>query len=226
MIVRNWMKPNPITVVSDTLVSEAKRLLAENNLHVLPVLDHKKLRGLITRADCLRAAHFVSNTQSPDEFAFFTERLKVKDIMVRNPATIDVDDTMEHCLEKGKKLGVAQFPVMEKGEVVGIISANEIFAMAANFLGAWEKRSGITLAPITLEPGVIAAISEIVSATGADVQAIYPIGKAEPPDYKVSSEKKIIIRFLGEDPDVVAQALKQAGYKVVETVTGAADQAA
>lgn len=220
MIVRNWMKPNPITVVSDTLVSEAKRLLAENNLHVLPVLDHKKLRGLITRADCLRAAHFVSNTQSPDEFAFFTERLKVKDIMVRNPATIDVDDTMEHCLEKGKELGVAQFPVMENGEVVGIISANEIFAMAANFLGAWEKRSGITLAPIPLETGMIATISEIVSATGADVQAIYPIGKAEPPDYQVSNEKKIIIRFRGAETDVVVAALEQAGYRVTESVTG------
>lgn len=220
MIVRNWMKRNPITVVSDTLVSEAKRLLAENNLHVLPVLDHKKLRGLITRADCLRAAHFVSNTQSPDEFAFFTERLKVKDIMVRNPATIDVDDTMEHCLEKGKELGVAQFPVMENGEVVGIISANEIFAMAANFLGAWEKRSGITLAPIPLETGMIATISEIVSATGADVQAIYPIGKAEPPDYQVSNEKKIIIRFRGAETDVVVAALEQAGYRVTESVTG------
>lgn len=220
MIVRNWMKPNPITVVSDTLVSEAKRLLAENNLHVLPVLDHKKLRGLITRADCLRAAHFVSNTQSPDEFAFFTERLKVKDIMVRNPATIDVDDTMEHCLEKGKELGVAQFPVMENGEVVGIISANEIFAMAANFLGAWEKRSGITLAPIPLETGMIATISEIVSATGADVQAIYPIGKAEPPDYQVSNEKKIIIRFRGAETDAVVAALEQAGYRVTESVTG------
>ncbi len=220
MIVRNWMKRNPITVVSDTLVSEAKRLLAENNLHVLPVLDHKKLRGLITRADCLRAAHFVSNTQSPDEFAFFTERLKVKDIMVRNPATIDVDDTMEHCLEMGKELGVAQFPVMENGEVVGIISANEIFAMAANFLGAWEKRSGITLAPIPLETGMIATISEIVSATGADVQAIYPIGKAEPPDYQVSNEKKIIIRFRGAETDVVVAALEQAGYRVTESVTG------
>ncbi len=220
MIVRNWMKPNPITIIPDTLVSEAKRLLAENNLHVLPVMEGKTLRGLITRADCLRAAHFVSNTQSPDEFAFFTERLKVKDIMVRNPATIEADDTMEHCLEKGKELGVAQFPVIDNGEVVGIISANEIFALAANFLGAWEKRNGITLAPIQLEPGAIGKISDIVSETGADVQAIYPIGKAEPPNYEVSNEKKIIIRFRGKDTTDVAQALIENGYHVLESVVG------
>lgn len=219
MIVRNWMKPNPITVIPDTLVSEAKRLLAENNLHVLPVMEEHKLRGLITRADCLRAAHFVSNTQSPDEFAYFTERLKVKDIMVRNPATIEADDTMERCLEKGKELGVAQFPVMENGKVVGIISANEIFALAANFLGAWEQRCGVTLAPIALEPGLIGKISGIVSDTGADVQAIYPIGKAEPPDYEVSKEKKIIIRFCGKTPEEVGKVLEQAGYRVLESVT-------
>lgn len=221
MIVRNWMKAKPITVVGDTLVSEAKRLLAENNLHVLPVIEHKKLRGLITRSDCLRAAHFVGNTQSPDEFAYFTERLKVKDIMVRNPATIEATDTMEYCLEKGKELGVGQFPVMDQGEVVGIISANEIFAMAANFLGAWEKRSGITLAPIPLEPGVIGKISEIVTSTGADVQAIYPIGKAEPPTYQVGNEKKIIVRFRNADPCAVEKALRAAGYKTLESVCGA-----
>jgi len=220
MIVKNWMKSDPVTVVPDTLVSEAKRLLTENNLHVLPVLQGDRLRGLVTRSDCLRAAHFVSNTQSPDEFAFFTERLKVKDIMVRKPATIEVNDTMEYCLEKGKALGVGQFPVLDEGKLVGIISANEIFALAANFLGAWERRCGVTLAPLPLEPGLIGKISGIVAEAGADVQAIYPIGKAQPPDYEVSKEKKIIIRFCGATTEEVAGALERAGYQVLESVTG------
>ena len=39
MIVRNWMKANPMVIDSDTLLSEAKRILTENNLHGLPVVD-------------------------------------------------------------------------------------------------------------------------------------------------------------------------------------------
>ena len=96
MIVRNWMQSNPMVVSGDTLLSEAKRILTEHNLHGLPVVDAGRLRGLITRANCLRAAHFALRTQNTDELNFFSTKLKVKDLMVRNPTTIDANDTMEH----------------------------------------------------------------------------------------------------------------------------------
>ena len=173
MIVRNWMQANPMVVSGDTLLSEAKRVLTEHNLHGLPVVDGGRLRGLITRANCLRAAHFALRTQNTDELNFFSTRLKVKDLMVRNPTTIDANDTMEHCLQVGQEHGVAQLPVMDHDQVVGIISANEVFSLAAHFLGAWEKRSGVTLAPLELKPGMIGRITDIVEAAGAEVQAIY-----------------------------------------------------
>jgi acetoin utilization protein AcuB len=134
MLVRHWMRANPVTITGDTLVSEAKRVLTENNLHALPVVEDGKLRGLVTRHILLRAGHYVLRTQDPDELDFFATRLKVKDVMVRNPATVEALDTMQHCLRKGRELGVAQFPVMEEGKVVGIISANEIFQLAAHCL--------------------------------------------------------------------------------------------
>ena len=177
MIVRNWMQANPKTISSDTLVSEAKRLLSENNLHALPVVDEGRLRGLVTRANLLRMGHFVLRTQNPDEFNFFVTRLKVKDIMVRNPATVEAGDTMEQCLLRGQELGVAQFPVVDGERVVGVISANEIFQLAAHCLGAWERRSGVTLAPLQLGPGVLGRIADAVEGAGAVLQALYPIGR-------------------------------------------------
>lgn len=221
MLVRNWMKPNPLVISGDTLLSEAKRMLTENNLHGLPVVDNGRLRGLITRANCLRAAHFVSRTQNPDEFAFFSNRLKVKDIMVRNPATLDAMDTMEHCLQVGQELGVAQFPVLDKGEVVGMISANEIFSLAAHFLGAWEKRSGVTLEPMEMKPGVVGKITDVIEAAGAQVQAIYPIGKPEDVNPQEKHRKKVIVRFHSADARAVVDALEGAGFRVLEWIQAA-----
>jgi acetoin utilization protein AcuB len=218
MIVRNWMRANPMVIGSDTLLSEAKRVLTENNLHGLPVVDDGRLRGLITRANCLRAAHFALRTQDTDELNFFSNRLKVKDLMVRNPATIEANDTMEHCLRLGQELGVAQFPVMDQGQVVGMISANEIFSLAAHFLGAWEKRSGVTLAPIELRPGLIGRITDITEAAGAEVQAIYPIGKPEDINPQDHHRKKVIIRFHCPDTRNVVKALENAGFPVLESV--------
>lgn len=216
MIVRNWMQANPMTIPSDTLVSEAKRLLSDNNLHVLPVMDQGRLRGLVTRANMLRMGHFVLRTQSPDEFNFFVNRLRVRDVMVRNPATVRSDDTMEFCLLKGRQLGVAQFPVMEEEQVVGVISANEIFQLAAHCLGAWEERNGVTLAPLRLDPGVLGRIADAAEGGGAVLQAIYPIGRTTQRADDDGPEKTVILRFRGAATADVVQALEAAGFPVSE----------
>jgi acetoin utilization protein AcuB len=217
MIVRNWMRVSPTTITSDTLVSEANHLLSEYNLHALPVVDNGRLRGLVTRHNMLRMGHFVLRTQDPDEFNFYVNRLKVRDVMVRNPATMQIDDTMEHCLLKGQELGVAQFPVMDGDQVVGVISANEIFRLAAHLLGAWERRSGVTLAPVKLGPGVLGKIADVVEGTGAVLQAIYPLRRNEKEIQDGNTEKKIILRFRSDDVAKVVSALEEAGFPVSET---------
>jgi acetoin utilization protein AcuB len=218
MIVRNWMQANPMTISSDTLASEAKRLLSEYNLHALPVVDEGRLRGLVTRANLLRMGHFVLRTQNPDEFNFFVTRLKVKDIMVRNPATVEAGETMEQCLLRGQELGVAQFPVVDGEQVVGVISANEIFQLAAHCLGAWERRSGVTLAPLELGPGVLGRVADAVEGAGAVLQALYPIGRQERHADAGDLKRKVIVRFHATDVRQVVSALEAAGFPVIESV--------
>ena len=218
MIVRNWMQANPKTIPSDMLVSEAKRLLSENKLHALPVVDDGRLRGLVTRANLLRMGHFVLRTQNPDEFNFFVTRLKVKDIMVRNPATVEAGETMEQCLLKGQELGVAQFPVVDGDKVVGVISANEIFQLAAHCLGAWERRGGVTLAPLELGPGVLGRVADTVEGAGAVLQALYPVGRHDDRADAGYPRKKVIIRFHAEKVRDVVSALEAAGFPVIESV--------
>jgi len=220
MIVRHWMQRNPMTIPSDTLVSDAKRLLSDNNLHALPVVDNGRLRGLVTRANMLRMGHFVLRTQSTDEFNFFVNRLRVRDVMVRNPSTVHSDDTMEHCLLKGQERGVAQFPVMEGDDVVGIISANEIFQLAAHCMGAWERRGGVTLAPLKLGPGVLGRITDAAEAAGAVLQAIYPVSRQAKPNDDALQEKTVILRFHSPKVDAVVAALEAAGFPVLESAEG------
>jgi len=223
MLVRNWMRTNPMTAGSDMLVSEAKAILTEHKLPGLPVVDDGRLRGLLTPAHCLRASHFVTRTQSVDEVAYFETRLKVKDIMVRNPATIEACDTIEFCVLKGRQLGVSQFPVVEDGRVVGIISANEIFSLCTWLLGAWATQSGLTLGPLRLQHGTLGGIVDVAEGAGAVVQAVYPRGRNGHHGERGSSEQRVVIRFHAPDVRAVAGALEQAGFPVMESVE-AADQ--
>ena len=218
MIIRNWMQHNPTLVNGDTLVSEAKRILTEHNLQALPVVDDGRLRGMVTRQHCLRAAHFVARTQNPDEYSFFANRLKVKDIMVRSPATVEATDTMEEGLRRGQELGIGQFPVMDGGEVVGVISSKEVFSLAAHFLGAWEKRCGVTLGPLEMKPGTIGRIADLVEGAGAEVQAIYPIARGEDGGNGKQHERKVIVRFHAAEVKKVVAVLEAAGFRVIESV--------
>ncbi len=226
MIVRNWMQTSPMTIPSDTLVSEAKRLLSDENLHALCVVDNGQLRGLVTRANMLRLGHFVLRTQNSDEFNFFVNCLKVRDVMVRNPATLQGDDTLEYCLQKGQELGIAQFPVMEDEQVVGILSAKEIFHLAAHLLGAWERRTGVTLAPVKLGPGVLGKIADVVEGAGAVLQAIYPHRHHDKETHDGYPEKKVILRFRSDDVGAVVAALETAGFPVSEIGTQKPTQSA
>ncbi len=218
MLVRSWMRADPVTVSSAMLVSEAEQVLAQGNLHAIPVVDDDRLRGLVTRANLLRTAHFVLSTQSADELDFFAKRLKVRDIMLRNPATVQADDTMEHCLLRGRALGVAQFPVLDGVRVVGMISANEIFELAAHCLGAWERRSGVTLAAVEIAPGVLGRIADAVDRAGAVLQALYPVSRHNPNAGGAYQSKKVIVRFQGKPVSVVIEALEAGGFEIIDSV--------
>lgn len=209
MIVRNWMNREPHTIEGDVLVIEAKRILTQENLRALPVVDAQgRLRGLLTRAICLRAAENVMRAQDPYEIDYFTKRLKVKDVMVRNPATVDADDTMEHCLFRGQEDRMSQFPVLDDGKVVGVLSAGEVFRLAAKILGAWENWSGITLRLPNLAKGELSRIAAIADDSGAALTSLYTVGSGE--------ERKAIVRFTGTDAQALAERYREAGYPVAE----------
>ena len=218
MLVRNWMQPNPITVPGSMLVSDAKRIISENNLHALPVVEQGRLRGLVTRANLLRMGGFVLRTQDPDEFSYFVTRVRVRDIMVRNPATVQATDSMDHCLRQGQELGIAQFPVLDGDSLVGVISANEIFQIAAHCLGAFEHRSGITVGPLQLGAGVVGRIARIAECAGAVVQALYPVSARHEGPHTRDEDRNLIIRFHGGSVANVVAAIEAAGYPVVESV--------
>ena len=98
-----------------------------------------------------------------------------------------------------------------------MISAKEIFFLTAQFLGAWEKWSGVTLAPVELGPGVLGRIAAIAEAAGATLRALYPLGVNETPDLSSAARTRVIIRFVSGDIGAVAGALESAGFPVLES---------
>ena len=72
MIVRNWMQRQPMTIAGDVLVSEAKRLISENKLQALIVVDARgRLRGLVTRANSVASGPLRDANAKPGRVQLF-----------------------------------------------------------------------------------------------------------------------------------------------------------
>lgn len=213
MILRNWMEREPVSVTSDTLVSEAVMLLVEKNLRALPVVDEGRLRGLVTRKDLQGCATAVARAQNKYETEFFLERLRIKDVMIRMPHTVDADDTVESTMLKGQHELIRNYPVMEGDKLVGMVSSLELFEALSQILGAGEVWCGISLEPQLITSGTISKVSQVVEEAGATLFGVFTMRL---PD---SDKKRIILRLETGDLAKVEEALKSAGFGIMESKT-------
>ena len=212
MYVRNWMVPANISISSDALATDALMLIREHNLKILPVVDDGRLRGVLHRRDLSEAALCVSGSGDVCEMNYFCKKLKVKDLMVRNPVTVSLDDTVEATLIKGRQMMMSSFPVMDGDNVVGTVSDREIFITLFKLLEAGLERTRITLTGVTLQKGTLSEILGIVDQTGAKARSIFTV-----PEERNDHEKvRVVLRLESDQPDTVIQTLKNAGYGILE----------
>lgn len=180
MLVRDQMTPNPICGHPEMPVTEAQALMKENNIRHLPILDaDKKLVGLITLRSLMQAVPPDLSQFGPFVVNYVLAKLQAQNIMVRDVVTIDPDTTIEEAARvmADKKIGC--LPVMQDGELVGIISDSDLFNTMVNLLGA--RRSGVRIT--VLQPdraGEVARLATAVARAGGYLTVCVTYPSPEP----------------------------------------------
>ncbi len=145
MQVRDVMTRNVVSVKADNSILSAARLMLQNRISGLPVVDATgALVGVVTEGDFLRRGELGTTKRRPRwvEFLLGPGKLaqeyvhqsgrKVFDVMTRDPHTISEDDTLESVVTQMERHRVKRLPVMRDGKLVGIISrANLLHALAS-----------------------------------------------------------------------------------------------
>jgi acetoin utilization protein AcuB len=209
MLVKNWMLPQHYSISSNALAVDAVMLIREHNLKMLPVVDEGRLRGVVHRRDLSEAAYCVSESADVCEVNYFCNKLKVKDVMVRMPVTVSVDDSVEETLIKGRDMMMSTFPVIDGEQVVGVVSDREIFITLFKVLEAGTKRTRITLTGVTLEKGTLSDILRVLDENGAVVRAVFTVSDG-------NGKVRVVLRFQSEDPESIRRALEKSGYTILE----------
>ncbi|HMK77778.1 MAG TPA: CBS and ACT domain-containing protein [Thermodesulfobacteriota bacterium] len=208
MRIRDVMTRNPVTVDSETLVLDAQKIMKENNIRRLPVVDKGKLVGMVTKHDLLEASPSPATSLSVFELNYLLAKMKVKEIMKRNPVTISPDTPFEEALRLGQEKKIGSFPVVEKGKLVGITTESDIIRFVTRVLGIKEEGSRITIEGLG---GKLSDLEKIVSIANQHHTIIMSMMSLPRPEKK---DWMIVLRLKTNEPDRIVKDFKKAGFNV------------
>src|SRR5664279_809462 len=145
MKVSDVMTPKVISVLPSDRIADAIRLMLDNRISGLPVIDAAgRLVGMVTEGDLLRRAEtgttrhrarwlqfLLSPGRLADEYTH-THGRRVDEVMTCDVVTAAESASLDAVVELMEKHGIKRVPVVRGGKVVGIVSrANLLHALVA-----------------------------------------------------------------------------------------------
>jgi len=118
---RDIMLTDIIISSPDDLVAAVKLKMLRSNIGAVPVVENKKLLGLITHRDVLFAGNEAMG-------------LKVKDLMSKNLATVDEETNIKDISKIMANTGFQRIPVVKNNILIGLITQSCIIKAIADEL--------------------------------------------------------------------------------------------
>jgi acetoin utilization protein AcuB len=194
MLVKNWMSKPAVTIDANDFMNDAIKLLKHQNIKMLPVLEKGKLVGIVTDRDLKRASASDATALEIHELLYLISKIKIKEIMTKNPITVPQDYTVEETAEILLKHNISGVPVVDRfRDVVGTITQNELFRILISLTGA-EKRGIQFGVEVEDRPGSIKEVTDIIREYGGRMASILTSYDMAPEGFR-----RVYIRMYGID---------------------------
>ncbi len=118
--VNNIIQKNfkPIYSISpESSVLEALQVMMDKNISALLVMDGSKLKGIFTERDYARKIILVGKSSSATQ---------IKEIMTEKLITIELNTSIDHCMQIMTDRKIRHLPIINNGLVIGIISIGDL----------------------------------------------------------------------------------------------------
>ncbi|MCX5883263.1 MAG: CBS and ACT domain-containing protein [Deltaproteobacteria bacterium] len=194
MLVKNWMNKPAITIEKNSSMQEAMNLMKTHRISMLPVMDKKRLVGVITDRDLKKASPSDATTLEIHELLYLLSTIQIKDIMSSNPISVPPDFTIEETAEILLTNKISGVPVVDNdGSVVGVITHTDLFKVIVSLTGIGKK--GIQFAFCLKDrQGSILEVAQIIRGFGGRIASILTSYEKAPEGYR-----NVYIRMYGMD---------------------------
>ena len=116
-LVHTHMTTDVVTLGPDSTLGEAREILLRKHIHHLPILDGKKLVGMLTSWDLFKLG------KSAEDY----HNMKVREVMTTKVATLDPDQHLGAVAEVLTKHLFHAVPIVnDMHELLGIVTSTDI----------------------------------------------------------------------------------------------------
>ncbi len=167
MFIDKSMTRIVITIEPEASILDASTKMKKYDIHHLPVVqEDKTLVGIVTDRDVRTAlpSPFLQREQSTTDSDRIA-KLKIKDIMTRDPVTVSPANTLEDALLLMQKVNVGAFPVIDQTKkLIGIITVRDLMRVFIKVLGLHEPGTLLCI----LAENKLGTMKRIVDAIGEE----------------------------------------------------------
>jgi acetoin utilization protein AcuB len=195
LLVRDSMTREVVVLSPQTTAAEALGLCRERRIRHLPVLEGGRLVGIVSDRDPERASAL--------------EKILLSAVMTRDVITAHPGDPVEEAANRMRERRIGCLPVVESGELVGIITSSDVMEALVYLVGAHEPGSRLEVV-MPDRPGTLAGVAGIFGALGINIVSVVAGPRQEAP-----SEGRIgIFKVDTIDTREAVELLTEAGYTV------------
>lgn len=208
MYVRNNMTKDPVCIGVNNKISEVVDIMNEKGLHRIPVVNGKKLVGLVTEGMISKKGATKATSLSIYELNYLLSKTTVDAIMIRDVITIQEDAFLEDAALTMFKYDIGCLPVVNRdNEVVGILTSNDVMSAFLDILGYRERGSRVCV-EVKDELGTIGSLSEVFVKNNCNITHLGVYSQH-------NGFADIIIRIDTFQTDGLEKDLEANGYKVL-----------
>lgn len=172
MLIGERMTHPVITVSPELPIPEAHKIMRDNNIRRLPVVDNKnKLVGIVSNKDIINASPSPATSLSIWEINYLINKIKIQDVMTKEVVSVGINDTIEKAARLMTDHKIGGLPVLSGDDLVGIITETDLFKLFMELTGARDPGLRITVL-IPDQRGEIAAVTQAISQAGGDIIAM------------------------------------------------------
>ena len=204
MLIKQWMTSKVVSVTPSTPLLKCQSMLREMNIAHLPVVDEEdRVVGLLSFSTIKEFSPQKTTPLEVLEFLDILSETPASKLMVKDPPTVHIDDTVENAAVLMVDTHKSVLPIVDsKGVLKGIITQWDIFKTFVEITGTRTTKSVQMAFVLENKAGTLRAILTRLRETDTRVVTVLS-------NIRDDGRRGVTLRFLAPNPETEEMLIKE-----------------